>query len=78
MMKYQVGDKVIIKKGLKNGQYYGNQFMVRSMVDLCGEEVEIDIVSESKNCYRLAELPKCNWTDEMFEGLANKYKVELL
>jgi hypothetical protein len=76
-MKYKVGDKVRVREDLKlNGWYkmengkYKDTF-VGKMERLRGKVVTI---KSAKDKYRIEE-SDYNWTDEMFAGLAYKFKV---
>lgn len=64
-MNYKVGDKVrVISEDHKNIDQ-----LTPSMKHLCGQIVTIEIVSEYKDYYTLAEDPmKFHWDDSMFEG----------
>lgn len=76
-MKYKEGDKVIIKKDLENGKFYGRQCIIWEMLEFRGKEMEIRNAMPHSDYY-LLKGSQCGWTDEMIEGLSNKYKVELL
>ena len=72
---YQVGDPVVVRNDLnQTARYfmYGSREVsdvaTRDMVKLRGQIVTIsEICSTGK--YRVRELGRCFWTDEMFEGL---------
>ena len=68
-MKYKVGDKVRVRRDLKNDVGYGSRHTVKEMMDYKGNVVTISEVRT--NCYWIEEDKKAwDWTDEMFEGLA--------
>ena len=64
-MKFKVGDKVRVRKGLINGCYYGNYRFVSGMENHRGKIVTIKSV-ESDGLYQILE-DVYYWTDEMFE-----------
>lgn len=66
-MRYNVGDKVRVKKDLKVGEEYGGMIFNDSMSKHCGETVTINEVL-SRGYYRIVEYG-WYWTDEMFDGL---------
>lgn len=74
MAKYKVGDKVRVRSDLKLGRRYlmedeetGDSF-VEPMDNLLGKVVTIKEIATK---YRIEEMTY-NWTDEMFEGLAEE------
>lgn len=80
MSKYQVGDKVIVKKELylnkmyymENSEYSNN--VVSEMQEFEGKEITIVEIFNNE-CYLIEEDGRtwC-WTDEMFEGLAEEVR----
>jgi len=76
MTKYQVGDKVKVRKDLKEGEIYSMEngyadAVVDVMLKHAGEVVTIAEVVEDDDCtaYLIEEDGKSwNWTDEMFKG----------
>ena len=81
MAKYKVGDKVrVISNGQCGVTYYmedrtSHDCMVDKMIAWCGKVVTIK--RADRNNYAIKEFGY-NWTDEMFEGLAEeelKFKV---
>lgn len=67
-MKYKVGDKVRVRRDLKNDVSYGSRHTVEEMMDYKGNVVTISEVRP--NHYKIEEdEEEWNWTDEMFEGL---------
>ena len=67
-MKYKVGDKVRVRRDLKNDVGYGSRHTVKEMMDYKGNVVTISEVRT--NCYWIEEDKKAwDWTDEMLEGL---------
>ena len=73
MSKYKVGDKVKIREDLVVNNIYGGDSFIIDMADLRGEEVTIKEVEPKFNSYRIKETGY-NWTDEMFERLAEEPK----
>jgi len=63
-MKYKVGDKVILKSNLVDGESYGGVTYVDSIPSVC----EISSCNKDDSYYQVVN----NWliTDEMIEGLA--------
>lgn len=75
-MKYKVGDKVRIKKELKEGKKYGDCVATYSMIRLAGKIVTIKRVNA--NSYKIEEDNNdWYWTKEMFEGSIKLTKKEL-
>lgn len=74
-MKYKVGDKVRIKRDLKQGDDY--EFgVVDEMEELKGHVVTIAHIDD--NIHKLKEdKGKWNWSEEMFENLAEFNKSDL-
>ena len=67
-MKYKVGDRVRVRRDLKNDVGYGSRHTVKEMMDYKGNVVTISEVRT--NCYWIEEDKKAwDWTDEMLEGL---------
>lgn len=71
MAKYKVGDKVRVRSDLKMERYtmedgITTDLVVVGMMRFAGQVVTIKSVYRK---YRIEEYD-CNWTDEMFEGLA--------
>lgn len=67
-MKYKVGDRVRVRRDLKNDVGYGSRHTVKEMMDYKGNVVTISEVRT--NCYWIEEDKKAwVWADEMFEGL---------
>ena len=81
IMKYKAGDEVLVKS---LDWYYqnrdrmgqvdcGNACFIRSMTTLCEKIVTISSVVPTLEVYRIKEDDGVfNWTDEMFEGLAEE------
>lgn len=76
MAKYKVGDKVRVRSDLKCHKVYymedketGDSF-VEGMDELLGKVVTIKEINMFQK-YRIEEM-EYNWTDEMFEGLAEE------
>lgn len=69
-MKYKVGDKVRVRRDLKNDVSYGSRYTVEEMTDYKGNVVTISEVRP--NCYWIeGDEEGWDWTDEMFEGLVD-------
>ena len=80
-MNYKAGDEVLVKS---LDWYYqnrdrmeqvdcGNACFIRSMIKLCEKKVTISSVIPTLEVYRIKEDGGTfNWTDEMFEGLAEE------
>lgn len=70
--KYNVGDRVIVRKDLDSAETYGGWNATDDMAELAGEEVTI----ESKDSdgffgeYYKIDKSVWGWTDEMFSGFA--------
>ena len=80
-MKYKAGDEVLVKSldwYYKNRDRIdqvdcGNACFIRSMTKLCEKKVTISSVLPTLEFYRIKEDDGTfNWTDEMFEGLAEE------
>ena len=70
-MKYKVGDRVRVRRDLKNDVGYGSRHTVKEMMDYKGNVVTISEVRT--NCYWIEEDKKAwDWTDEMFDGLVEE------
>ena len=67
-MKYQVGDKVLVRPDLEENKKYGDEVVMSDMLFFRGKIVTIEHV-DHPNCYRIKEDPdQWHWTDEMFSG----------
>ena len=65
-MKYQVGDKVLVRSDLEEGKIYGDEVVMSNMLYFKGKIVTIEHVYYPY-CYRIKEDPdQWHWTDEMF------------
>jgi len=68
MMKYNVGDKVRIRKDLVRGQKYGKYDVTSTMQELGGKTACITDVNVRNEAYHIdLDLDLLHWTDEMFE-----------
>lgn len=82
MSKFNVGDKVRVRKDLVVDKKYGTQVFVDGMMELRGKIVTIKCVTDS--FYRVEEDEKIypyNWTDEMLEPVItnwDKVKEEVM
>ena len=63
-MKYNVGDKVRVRRDLKNSVLYGGLYAVDEML----KKKIVTITSVHDDYYKVGE-DDYKWTDEMFEGL---------
>lgn len=77
-MKFKVGDKVRIRRGLKKGDNY-KIYVNDDMEELAGRIVTItDAWDNNGGRYEIDEDKVCyTWTEDMFEGLAIITKEEL-
>lgn len=66
-MKYKVGDKVRVRRGLKASLHYGG---VLVNFEMAKKEI-VTIASVGALYYKIKEDSFC-WTDEMFEGLVEE------
>lgn len=73
-MKYKVGDRVIIRKDLKAGKHYGDEYNFRcnsKMASMAGKTVTISRYDHALGGYILSgDAEGWLWSDKMFEGLA--------
>ena len=69
-MKYNVGDKVRVRKDLVNYSEYGGELFVRGMQQFKGKVVTICRLLDDKYFIR-EDTSEYAWTNEMLEGLAN-------
>ena len=84
VMKYKVGDKVLIKsadwyyenRDEENTVHCGSAGFVSSMTTFCGQIVTISSVSSEKSSFKIYQIYRIkedngiyNWTDEMIEGI---------
>lgn len=77
-MKYNMGDKVRVRKDLEIGRWYGNCCFVESMGKLRGEVVEIDKAfnswDSSSRYYSIKEDEyKYSWAEEMLEPVITNF-----
>ena len=63
-MKYKVGDKVRVRRDLKNSVLYGGLYVVDEML----KKKIVTITSVHDDCYKVVE-DDYKWTDGMLEGL---------
>lgn len=75
-MKYKVGDKVRIKKELKEGSSYDGIFVNKEMEKMAGKIVTIETTCEDKT-YRIKENNNAWWQEKMFEEITKPTKKEL-
>ena len=71
-LKYNVGDRVIVRKELNQNETYGGWNATYDMVELAGEEVTIESTDSDElfgGYYRI-DKSVWGWTDEMFSGFA--------
>ena len=69
-MKYNVGDKVRVRKDLVNYSEYGGELFVRGMQQFKGKVVTICRLLDDKYFIR-EDTSEYAWTNEMLEGIAN-------
>ena len=69
-MKYNVGDKVRVRKDLVNYSEYGGELFVREMQQFKGKVVTICRLLDDKYFIR-EDTSEYAWTNEMLEGIAN-------
>ena len=71
-MKYKVGDKVRVRKDIKEHKTYGSYLTCNdSMAKKAGLVVTIKECDNIYSRYKI-DADDWNWCDEMFEGLANE------
>lgn len=81
IMKYKVGDKVRVRSDLRLGATYSMEdsnnkdTVVTSMFDLRGQIVKIEKITDFEK-YKI-NVDDWNWTDEMFEGLAEEIEFHV-
>lgn len=69
-MKYEVGDKVLIRKDLKIWEQYGGLcYVTPNMYALGGKIAHITEVIEPPGVYRIDLGDIVHWAGEMFEGV---------
>lgn len=66
-MKYKVGDKVKVRSDLKTSELYGSLCVLDEMI----KKKTVTIASVHDGYYKVVE-DDYEWTDEMFEGLAEE------
>lgn len=77
MGKFKVGDKVRIKKNLKDFEFYGEDFYIREMDKYKGKIATVDKLYNKK--YRLdIDNHEWCWTDEMLEPAERKIHFKSL
>ena len=69
-MKYNVGDKVRVRKDLVNYSEYGGELFVREMQQFKGKVVTICRLLDDKYFIR-EDTSEYAWTNEMLEGIAH-------
>lgn len=65
-MKYNIGDKVIVRSDLIVEENYGGMYFLDTMSPLRGAVVEIEGIVTLKPVYRIKESKLPYWTNEMF------------
>lgn len=75
MTRYKIGDKVLPKKNLKPFENYGGLLFISKMIPFLNKPLTIKKINEKS--YNVEENIWV-WTEEMIEGLENKYKVNIL
>ena len=73
-LKYNVGDRVIVRKDLRYDETYGEWNVTQDMAELAGKEVTIEAVDDDPFYGQHYKVDKSiwGWTDEMFSGFAIK------
>lgn len=67
-MKYNVGDKVLVRSDLEENKKYGDEVVMSDMLFFRGKIVTIEHINHP-NFYQIKEDPdRWYWTDEMFIG----------
>lgn len=74
-MKYKVGDKVVIRKDLKVGKFYGDIYWLEHKEDLKSKDYVVVSRVDKNNNYISVENDSYDITDEMIEGF---YKEEVI
>lgn len=69
-MKYKVGDKVRVKKGLKGGNYYGGLYFGYGMEAFCGKEFVITRTRSAIDIH-LEDVYGWSFSEEMLEPVTN-------
>lgn len=69
-MKYKVGDKVTVRKDLREHILYGGQNVVKDMLPYRGKQTTIEKILPVSKIYTLANC-RYGWTEEMFEPAAD-------
>lgn len=65
-MKYNIGDKVIVRSDLIVEEDYGGMYFLDTMIPLRGAVVEITEIVTSRPVYRIKGSKLPYWTNEMF------------
>lgn len=74
MSKFNVGDKVRVRKDLVMYKPYGGQLFVDGMVELRGKIVTIKCVADSFYCVEEDKnICPYSWTDEMLETVVTNW-----
>lgn len=74
-MKYNVGDKVKVRKDLEVGESYSGILFFHSMDKYKGKEMTIEWTSDADHYLLVEDDGGYSWIDEMFEGLAEEEEV---
>ena len=75
-MKYKVGDKIKVRKDL-NCDIKCDILVAQDMLPFAGKEAVIKKVYKYSELYEIdIDKGRFVWQDEMFEGLANDFKIE--
>lgn len=75
MPSYNIGDIVIVREDLEDGEYYGEVYVTEEMADLAGCAVTITDVFQDGQRIKVRETDRYDyvWKPEMFSGLAPDY-----
>lgn len=74
-MKFKIGDKVRIKKGLKTGEFYDGLSFNSNMKEFEGKETTINHFTPLEN-YVLEITDKWYFNDAMLEPVEENYKIK--
>jgi len=71
-MRFKVGDKVKVRKGLKVGKRYGTDIFNKQMRKYRGKIMTVKEINYENKTYNLRGDPIWNWTDKMLYKKALK------
>lgn len=75
MPSYNIGDIVVVREDLEDGEYYDEVYVTEEMADLAGCAVTITDVFQDGQRIKVRETDRYDyvWKPEMFSGLAPDY-----